>query len=117
MANRRETGAEYERRAAEYLESLGWIILERNYRCRAGEIDLIAEDGGTLVFVEVKYRRCGAWGSPAEAVDGRKQYTICRVSDYYRMKQQVPESRACRFDVVSVQGEELQLFRDAFPYR
>ena len=55
MGNRRKTGSEYEQKTAEHLESLGWKILERNYRCRIGEIDLIALDGRTLVFVEVKY--------------------------------------------------------------
>ena len=102
---------------AEYLESLGWKILERNYRCRIGEIDLIALDGRTLVFVEVKYRRSGACGSPGEAVDVRKQHTICRVADYYRMVHGIPETQSCRFDVAAVQGERLELLRNAFPYR
>lgn len=117
MANQREKGREYERKAAEYLESLGWTILERNYRCRTGEIDLIAADGDTLVFAEVKYRRTAGCGNPAEAVDGRKQYTICRVSDYYRMKHQIPYSRPCRFDVVAIQGKDIFLYRNAFFYR
>ena len=117
MENRRRTGAEYEEKATEYLEGLGWRILERNYRCRTGEIDLIAADGPALVFVEVKYRRSGAYGSPAEAVDGRKQRTICRVADYYRMRHGIPDGQACRFDVVAVQGEEICLLRNAFPYQ
>ncbi len=117
MENRRKKGAKYEERAAEYLEGLGWRILERNYRCRTGEIDLIAADGQTLVFVEVKYRRSDTYGSPAEAVDGRKQRTICRVADHYRMCHGVLEGQACRFDVISVQGEELSLLQDAFPYQ
>ena len=81
MGNRRKTGTEYEQKTAEYLESLGWKILERNYRCRIGEIDLIALDGRTLVFVEVKYRRSGACGSPGEAVNEEKQHTIYRGAD------------------------------------
>ena len=54
--NNRRTGSEYEARAAEYLTANGYRILERNFRCRQGEIDLIAQDGSYLVFVEVKYR-------------------------------------------------------------
>ncbi len=117
MKNRRKTGAEYERKTAEYLESLGWKLLERNYRCRTGEIDLIARDGRTLVFVEVKYRRSRAYGNPAEAVDGRKQHTICRVSDYYRMTHGISEDQPCRFDVAAIEGDEVCLIRNAFPYQ
>lgn len=117
MENRRKTGAEYERKTAEYLERLGWKLLERNYRCRTGEIDLIARDGRTLVFVEVKYRRSRAYGNPAEAVDGRKQYTICRVSDYYRMTHGISEDQPCRFDVAAIEGDEVCLIRNAFPYQ
>ena len=70
-----------------------------------------------LVFVEAKYRPSGAYGSPAEAVDGRKQRTICRVADYYRMRHGIPDGQACRFDVVAVQGVEICLLRSAFPYQ
>lgn len=117
MENRRNTGAAYEQKAAEYLENLGWRILEKNFRCRTGEIDLIAKDGDTLVFAEVKYRRSRAYGNPAEAVDKRKQYRICRVADYYRMKHALSDAQSCRFDVVSVLGEEISLIRNAFFYR
>ena len=117
MGNKRLLGTQKEQQAAAYLESAGFEILERNYRCRTGEIDLIAADGPALVFVEVKYRRSGAYGSPAEAVDGRKQRTICRVADYYRMRHGIPYGQACRFDVVAVQGEEICLLRNAFPYQ
>ena len=55
--NKRQAGAEYEARAAEWLEQQGLCILERNFYCRQGEVDLVAEDGAYLVFVEVKYRR------------------------------------------------------------
>lgn len=117
MENRRRTGAKYEQKTAEYLESLGWRVLERNYRCRMGEIDLIALDGGTLVFVEVKYRSSRAYGTPAEAVDRKKQRTICRVSDYYRLTHQITDAQPCRFDVAAVQGGEIRLIQNAFPYQ
>ena len=69
MQNKRKTGAEYEEKAASWLEKQGMRILEKNYRCREGEIDLVAMDGSYLVFVEVKYRRDQHAGHPAEAVD------------------------------------------------
>ena len=115
--NRRKTGAAYEEKAAAHLSGLGYEILERNYRCRQGEIDLIAKDGGTLVFLEVKYRRTASCGEPAEAVHAAKQRAICRVADYYRMRHQIPENQPCRFDVVAVLGEEIFLYRNAFPYQ
>ena len=71
--NKRQTGSEYEGLAAKWLEGHGYQIVERNYRCRQGEIDLIAEKDGYLVFVEVKYRRSSEAGDPAEAVDYWKQ--------------------------------------------
>lgn len=116
MKNRRRIGAAYEEKAAEYLCSKGYRILERNFRCRLGEIDLIAEDCGVLVFLEVKYRKSSRYGSPAEAVTPVKQKTICRVADFYRMSRRVPESKSCRFDVVAILGEQVQIYKDAFPY-
>ena len=74
--NQREVGTRQESRAAEYLESLGYHILERNFRCRFGEIDLIAEQDDTYVFIEVKYRTGRTAGDPASAVDGKKQKKI-----------------------------------------
>lgn len=117
MENRRRIGAAYEEWAAEFLTERGYQILERNYRCRRGEIDLIARDGDTLVFLEVKYRRSAACGGPAEAVTHTKQKTICRVADHYRFARRISEDRACRFDVVAILGGEITLYRNAFPYQ
>ena len=78
MKNKRETGAEYEKKAARYLESCGYKIISSNFRCRAGEIDLIARDGRYLVFIEVKYRVNAQMGEPQEAVDTKKQQKISR---------------------------------------
>uniref|UniRef100_UPI0032617F38 YraN family protein n=1 Tax=Clostridium sp. NkU-1 TaxID=1095009 RepID=UPI0032617F38 len=68
MKNHREVGRQFEDAAAAYLESKGYVILERNYGDRKGEIDIIAKDGKELVFIEVKYRRNLEKGDPAEAV-------------------------------------------------
>lgn len=116
MENRRRVGAAYEEKAAEYLRGQGYRILEWNFRCRLGEIDLIAEEGGALIFLEVKYRKNSRYGSPAEAVTPDKQRTICRVADFYRMSRRIPESKSCRFDVVAILGEQVKVYKDAFPY-
>lgn len=71
--NKRQTGSHYEETAAAFLTSKGYRVLERNFRCRQGEIDLICRHGRYLVFAEVKYRSGLSMGSPAEAVDARKQ--------------------------------------------
>lgn len=117
MENSRRVGAAQEKRAAEYLGRLGYRILERNFRCKTGEIDLIAEESGSLVFLEVKYRRNGRCGTPAEAVTPAKQRKICRTADFYRMSRRIPENRSCRFDVVSILGEQIQVYKNAFPYQ
>ena len=88
--NQREVGTRQESRAAEYLESLGYHILVRNFRCRFGEIDLIAKQDDTYIFIEVKYRTGRTAGDPTSAVDGKKQKKISKTADYYRMLHQIP---------------------------
>lgn len=112
--NRRQTGAVWEQAAAEYLEKQGYRILEKNFCCRYGEIDLIAEDNGALVFVEVKYRADIRIQYPEEAVDFRKRKRICKTADYYRLIHQIPEDHPCRFDVAAWTPEGLRLYRNAF---
>lgn len=114
--NKREEGSYWEERAASYLTGQGLRILERNFRCRIGEIDLIAREGKTLVFLEVKYRRDLKSGSPEEAVSRTKQRRICRSADYYRMLHGVPEDAPCRFDVIAILGDDIKHRRDAFAY-
>lgn len=111
--NKRAVGAAYEAKAAKHLESLGYRILERNYRCRTGEIDLIAMHEGYLVFVEVKFRQDAHAGYGAEAVTWRKQQRIIRAAQWYLMEKRGGE-RPCRFDVVSFLGEEIQVIQNAF---
>ncbi len=112
--NKRVVGDEYETLACEYLTRHGYRILERNFRCRQGEIDIIARDGMYLVFLEVKYRRSGREGDPAEAVDARKQARILRTARYYMIHNHIPDDTTCRFDVVTVLGENVRLIKDAF---
>ncbi|MCD7744183.1 MAG: YraN family protein [Lachnospiraceae bacterium] len=112
--NKRAVGTEYEGLAASYLEKEGFSIVCRNYRCRMGEIDLVAREQGYLVFVEVKFRSGESSGSALEAVDGRKQQRIIRVARWYLMEHHVPENQPVRFDVVAIDGANVHLVRDAF---
>lgn len=112
--NKREVGASYEKMAAACLGERGYRILEYNYRCRMGEIDLIARDGRYLVFVEVKYRSGDSCGNALEAVTARKQETIRRVALFYLMTHHLPEDTPCRFDVVGITGKQVSLIKDAF---
>ncbi|MCD8012650.1 MAG: YraN family protein [Lachnospiraceae bacterium] len=112
--NKRAVGTEYETLAASYLAKNGYDIICRNYRCRAGEIDLVAREQGYLVFVEVKFRSSENNGSALEAVDGRKQQRIIRVARWYLMEHHIPENHPVRFDVVAIDGTDVHLIRDAF---
>lgn len=112
-----ERGHYYEEEAADYLASLGYRILEKNYRCRQGEIDLIAMDGAYLVFVEVKYRTSDSVQSPSEAVDAKKQHHISMAARQYMLRHQVSEEQFCRFDVVTFLHGEPVLYKNAFSYQ
>jgi len=110
-------GARGERLAARHLRRQGYAIVQRNYRCRHGEIDLVALDGGVLVFVEVKTRAQSRFGTPLAAVDRRKQAQVARVAREF-VRQHRLYDRAIRFDVVGVRRRgwswEIELVRDAF---
>jgi putative endonuclease len=114
MENKRTLGSRYEDMAAAYLSANGLTILARNYRNRSGEIDIIAKDRDTYVFAEVKGRRSVRAGDPAEAVDRRKQAAIYRTAAWYRMKNNLPDTTPCRFDVIAILGNEIRWIRDAF---
>ncbi len=112
--NRRQTGSYYEEVAVRYLQEQQYQIVARNFRCRIGEIDVIARDGAYLVFVEVKYRSSLKKGYPAEAVTRSKQQTIYRVAAWYLQSQGYAFNVPCRFDVVSICGQEITLLKNAF---
>lgn len=114
--NKRETGSEWEQKAAEYLQQCGMLIRERNYRNRQGEIDIIGSHEGYLVFVEVKFRSSVARGHALQAVDRRKQRQVCRVADHYRCVHGLGDNVPVRYDVVAIQGEEIQWVQNAFPH-
>jgi len=115
--SRIHTGKQGEELAAAYLAKAGYRILERNYRCLFGEIDIVAEEGDVLVFVEVKSRRSTAYGDPQLAVGPRKQKKISLIAMHYLGERRRGHCPA-RFDVLSVlllpAGPRIELIRDAF---
>ena len=102
-----------EERAVRELRRRGYRIVERNYRCKVGEIDIVARDRETLVFVEVRTRSSSASGSALETVTPAKQRRIARVASHYLAARR-PVFDECRFDVVGITGDELVLVADAF---
>jgi len=103
--------------AAAYLQEAGYQILERNYRCPFGEIDIIAREDDTLVFVEVKSRRSENFGLPQLAVGPEKQRRISKTSLYYLQSHRLDASNV-RFDVVAIllrpNNPSIELIKDAF---
>jgi putative endonuclease len=114
---RHAVGKAGEEAAVQYLRQHGYRILERNYRCRFGEIDLIARDGSMLAFVEVKTRRSQTYGPAAAAVTFQKQRHLIKASLTYLMQKKKTDE-ICRFDVVTVdmdaQQPHIELIKDAF---
>lgn len=115
---RQGLGRTGERLAAEALMSKGYRILERNFRCRHGEIDLVAEDEYDLIFVEVKARRGISFGLPEDALTWRKQRKLMEVASFY-LEQHDCADRSWRIDVVAVQFsasgklEEIRIYKHA----
>ena len=112
--DRRAAGRAAEQLAAQFLESRGLVIVERNFRCRAGEVDLVARDGATLVFVEVRLRAGSAFGGAAASVDARKQAKVIRAAQYYLANH---PDQPCRCDVVALDRlavERIEWIRNAF---
>ena len=103
--------------ACRELERRGYAIIARRYRCRLGEIDIVARDGGTLVFVEVKAREGRAFGDAAEAITGMKRRRIAALAVDYMMRHHLSDCR-CRFDVVTIHldsgAPSVEVFQNAF---
>jgi putative endonuclease len=99
--DRQALGRAGEAAAAAYLEARGYRIVARNFRCREGEIDLVARRGSTLAFVEVKTRRGVGRGAPLEAVDARKQQRMVTAAQHFLMTRPA-RARVLRFDVIGI---------------
>ncbi len=113
----REKGIEGEDEACRFLKKKGYRIIDRNFRTRFGEIDIIAKEREFTVFVEVKLRNSSFYGLPEESVDFRKQKKIIKSAEFYLQKNGLSDTD-CRFDVVSICGMEnnrkIKLIRNAF---
>jgi putative endonuclease len=110
---RQALGKSGENAAVEELERRGYAILARRYRTARGEIDIVAEDGDTLVFVEVKVRETDDCGTAAEAVTRDKQRRLGRMAVDYLARQNI-DGRPCRFDVVAIDDDVVTIYKDAF---
>jgi putative endonuclease len=98
-------GHSAEHRACRYLEDRGLALLERNYRTPFGEIDLVMEQDGTLVFVEVRLRRSNDFGGAAASVGAHKRRRLRASAQYYLQRHHAAAAHPCRFDVVALTGE------------
>lgn len=112
--NKREIGTFYEEAVCEYLKQNGIWIVERNFRCHQGEVDIIGKEGDCLVFFEVKYRKTNAFGDALQAVPYNKQKKICRCADFYCVKHRWKGQ--IRFDVIGITGTKIDWIRNAFDH-
>lgn len=106
--NKHEFGMQGEEIACRFIESHGGKILDRNFRFKGGEIDVIYKDGDYIVFGEIKYRSSSAFGMAEEAVGYKKQRTISRGCDFYLLKNNLDEFTPVRFDVIALNIDEGQ---------
>ena len=113
----KKKGDAAEQAAARFLKKQGLILIEHNYRCRFGEIDIIARDGPILAFVEVRYRHSNRFGSAAESVNFRKQQRLLAAASHYLATVQGTEL-PCRFDVIEASacngGFDINWLQNAF---
>ena len=113
--NKREVGKIYEEKARKYLEENDYVILETNFNCKIGEIDIVGKNEDYYCFIEVKYREKYSLAKGLYAVDKNKQKKIFKVAQVYLMAHKLSQNTACRFDVVSIDGDEITLIKNAFP--
>lgn len=113
MPFKQDEGREGEERAEKTLRKAGYAIIARNFRTRFGEIDIIAEEKGCLVFVEVKKRNTPAFGDPLHAIDRRKKQHLIKSALFY-MKSHNAFNQKVRFDVVGIEGDNIKIIKNAF---
>ena len=114
--NNRALGSRKEQVAKWFLEQNGYEILGMNYRCSYGEVDIICQKNGYIIFVEVKYRSSDKNGFPGQAVDNGKQKKISQVARQYLYSAHLSEVK-CRFDVVEILGNKIRIIENAFDYK
>jgi putative endonuclease len=117
MMQKKELGKKGEELALRFLKKRGYRIIEKNYVCKLGEMDIIAKEKDTLVFIEVKTRTSTTFGPPQLAVNASKQRQLSKVALNYLKEKHLEDVKA-RFDVVAIllgqKGEEIELIKDAF---
>jgi putative endonuclease len=109
-SGRQEQGAHWEQQALDYLRRHGLRLVEANFCCKGGEIDLIMRDGEGLVFVEVRQREHGSHGGAAASITQAKIRRLLRAAQYYLLR--FPRLPPCRFDVVAIDGGQLEWLRN-----
>lgn len=110
--NKRAVGSFYEDVAVDYLKSKGVKILQRNFRCKFGELDIVGKDGECVVIVEVKYRASDSFGEALYAVGAKKQRRICKCAIVYCMLH--PEVKELRYDVLAISDTKVDWIQNAF---
>lgn len=115
-SNKRKLGAQVEQLVSEYLNLHGFTIIEMNYRCKQGEIDIVAKDQEYYVFIEVKYRNNKKYGTPQEAVGIAKQKRISKAAQYYLYSHGLDEATPVRFDVAAVLENKIMYYKNAFEF-
>ncbi len=114
MPTTQAQGAVAEELAARFLAERGLRVVERNFRIRSGEIDLICHDGATVVFVEVRLRRRADYGGAAASITSAKQAKLVMAARYWLARHGQYADRSCRFDCVLMDGAGIEWLRDAF---
>lgn len=113
--DKRIKGDEKERLAEDYLAAKSFTLIERNFLCKSGEVDLIMKDQDYLVFIEVRYRENQAFGGALASITASKQKKLRRAAEYYLLQHFGNTPPACRFDVVGIEGQdEIMWVKNAF---
>lgn len=111
--NKRAIGSEGEAQAVQYLIQAGCSIIMTNFTCKIGEIDIIAKERDTVLFIEVKWRKNDKMGRPYEAVNYHKQKKVIKSAMLYAQQKQIYD-KPMRFDVIEIIGEEILWLKNAF---
>ncbi|MGN1373636.1 MAG: YraN family protein [Candidatus Coproplasma sp.] len=115
---KRRLGFFGESKAARFLKKNGYKILSRNFKCKAGEIDIIAQKGDVIAFAEVKTRTTDTFGEPCEAVDLTRQRRYCNAAEQFLRLNAIPlDDYVLRFDIIEVKNGEINHIENAFEWR